>query len=161
MPAGSLTANVSLRDVVVGDLDVLFAHERDPEANRVAVTIARDRAAFDAHWAKILADETRIEKAIVEGGIVVGRISCFRYEGLDSLGYWVAREHWGKRVVTRALGLLLEEIPHRVLHARVATTNVASIRALVRQGFVVTGHEHAPATDRFPACEEAILVLNR
>jgi RimJ/RimL family protein N-acetyltransferase len=161
MSDGSLTASVSLRDVVVGDLDVLFAQQLDPEVNRIAVTNARSRDSFDAHWATVLADPTRIAKVIVQDGVVLGRISCFRCDGLDSLGYWVAREHWGKGVITRALALLLAEIPHRVLHARVATTNVASIRALQRQGFVVTGQEHAPATDRFPACEEAILVLSR
>jgi len=152
---------ISLRDVSKDDLAVLFDQQRDAEANEVAVANPRDRASFDAHWAKILTDTDVVAKVIVDGDLVLGQISCFSHEGKASVGYWIGREHWGTGVVTRALALLLDEVSLRPLHARVARTNVASLRALQRHGFKVTGYEHAPATERFPACDEAILVLAR
>ncbi len=53
----SRTGHVQLRDVAEGDLPVFFEHQRDPVANRMAGFPPRDRDAFVAHWAKILADE--------------------------------------------------------------------------------------------------------
>jgi RimJ/RimL family protein N-acetyltransferase len=151
--------HVQLRDVEAGDLPILFQQQADPEANRMAVANPRDEDGFTAHWAKILADPTVIAKAILADGRVVGSINCFKMEGQDSIGYWIAREAWGRGIATRALALLLEEVRIRPLHARVARTNVASRRVLEHCGFVVTGYQLSPAYDRFPACEEAFLVL--
>jgi RimJ/RimL family protein N-acetyltransferase len=151
--------SVRLRDVEPDDLPILFQHQLDPEANRMAVANPRDERAFNAHWAKILGDPSLVAKAVLVDGCVVGVINCFKWDGKDSVGYWIAREHWGQGIATRALGLLLEEIPTRPLYARVARSNVASLRVLERRGFVVTGYESTPPCDRFPECEEAVLVL--
>jgi RimJ/RimL family protein N-acetyltransferase len=151
--------NVQLRNVELGDLPFLFRMESDPEAHRMAVVIPRDEASFYAHWAEVLADPTLIAKVILLEGRVVGDVSCFTMDGRDCVGYWIAREHWGKGIATQALRLLLQEVTTRPLHARVAATNLGSLRVLERCGFVVTGYEFAPATPRFPACNEACLVL--
>ena len=92
-------------------------------------------------------------------GCVVGDINCFKLDGQDAVGYWIAREHWGKGIATRALGLFLEQIATRPLYARVARSNGASLRVLEHCCFVVTGYQLTPASDRFPECEEAFLVL--
>ncbi len=125
----------------------------------MAVANPRDEPSFYAHWAKILADPTLVAKAIILEGGVVGVVNCFKLDGEDAVGYWVAREHWGRGIATRALALLLEQVSIRPLHARVARSNVASLRVLEHCGFRVTGYAWAPAYDRFPACEEALLVL--
>ena len=125
----------------------------------MAVVNPRDLESFGAHWARILGDVSVVARAILADGALVGSISCFEMDGRRSVGYWIAREHWGRGIATRALALLLEEVGVRPLHARVARTNVASIRVLERCGFAITGYQHAPADDRFPACEEALLVL--
>jgi RimJ/RimL family protein N-acetyltransferase len=57
------------------------------------------------------------------------------------------------------MALLLEQVSTRPLHARIARTNAASLRVLEKCGFQITGYEQTPATERYPACEEAILVL--
>lgn len=150
---------VRLRDVAAADLPTLFQHQLDPDANRMAVVIPRDAEQFDAHWGKILSDESVVAKAILADDVLVGQISCFRMDGLDCVGYWIAKAHWGRGIATRALALLLREVSIRPLHARAARQNIASIRVLERCGFVVTGYRVAPADDRFPACEEAILSL--
>jgi len=153
------SSDVRLRDVEPGDLPVLFEHQLDPEANRMAVAHPRDEQAFNAHWAKILGDPTVVAKAIVADGRLVGCINCFKLDGQDAVGYWIAREHWGRGIATLALRRLLEAVATRPLHARAARSNVASIRVLEHCGFVVTGYQLTPASDRFPECEEALLVL--
>lgn len=150
---------VHLRPILATDLPIFFVQQQDPIANSMAVVNPRDREAFDDHWRKVLASTSSISRTIVADGEVVGNISCFPMEGLDSIGYWIAREHWGKGIASRAVALLLEEVPQRPLHARAARSNLASVRVLTKNGFVITGYQHSPATDRFPACEEAILIL--
>jgi RimJ/RimL family protein N-acetyltransferase len=125
-----------LRDVAQGDLDAFFEHQRDPEATQMAVFPARDREAFDAHWRKVLADDSTTKKTIVLEGEVAGNVGCWESDGRRYVGYWIGREFWGRGLATRALGELVEEVAERPLHAWVATTNVGSIRVLEKCGFV-------------------------
>jgi RimJ/RimL family protein N-acetyltransferase len=131
----------------------------DEEGNRMAVTIPRTREAFDSHWAKSLADPAIIARAIVAREAVVGSIGCFPMEGQDHVGYWIDRVYWGNGIASRALHLLLEEVPKRPLAATVATSNVASLRVLQKSGFAVERVRLSPKSDRFPECQEAVLVL--
>jgi RimJ/RimL family protein N-acetyltransferase len=62
-------------------------------------------------------------------------------------------------IANRALHLLLREVAKRPLFASVATSNGASLRVLQKCGFVVERVRLSPATDRYPECEEAVLVL--
>jgi RimJ/RimL family protein N-acetyltransferase len=155
----SSSANVRLRNVDVGDLPSLFQHQLEPDAIRMAVVNPRDAESFNTHWAKVLSDRSIVAKAILADDLLAGSISCFRMDGQDAVGYWIAKEHWGKGIATRAVALLLEEVAKRPLHARVARTNVASIRVLERCGFRIAGYRVSPADEHFPACEEAILML--
>jgi RimJ/RimL family protein N-acetyltransferase len=128
-----------LRDVVESDLDTFYEHQREPEANEMAIFPARDREAFDAHWQRLLADESLIKKTIVHEGDVAGNIGSWEQDGQRLVGYWVGREFWGKGVATSALAEFVEEVTDRPLHAWVATTNVGSIRVLEKCGFVQVG----------------------
>jgi RimJ/RimL family protein N-acetyltransferase len=128
-----------LRNVAESDLDVLFEHQREPEANEMAIFPARDRESFDAHWRRILADDSVIKKTIVHEGEVAGNIGSWEQDGRRLVGYWVGQDFWGKGLATRALAEFVEEIPQRPLHAWVATTNVGSIRVLEKCGFVQVG----------------------
>ena len=78
-----------LRDVVDSDLDAFFEHQREPEANRMAAFPARDREAFDAHWRRLLADDSLTKKTIVYEGEVAGNIGCWEQEGRRLVGYWI------------------------------------------------------------------------
>ena len=150
---------VRLRPVEPGDLPRVYEMQLDPESNRMAVTIPRTREAFDAHWAKSLDDPGIAARAVLVGGALVGYVSCFPADGRDHVGYWIDRAYWGKGIATLALRLLLLEIATRPLYAQVATSNGASLRVLQKCGFVVERVQVSPATDRFPECEEAVLVL--
>jgi RimJ/RimL family protein N-acetyltransferase len=125
-----------LRDVVESDLPVFFEHQRDPEATAMADFPARDRDAFDAHWARILADDSLTKKTIVFEGQVAGNAVSWPQDGRRLVGYWLGREFWGKGLATRALAELVDELGTRPLHAYVAKTNIGSIRVLEKCGFV-------------------------
>lgn len=125
-----------LREVVESDLPVFFEHQQDPEATAMADFPARDREAFDAHWARLLADDTLTKKTIVFEGQVAGNIGSWHQDGRRLVGYWLGKEFWGKGLATQALAELIDELGTRPLHAYVAKTNIGSIRVLEKCGFV-------------------------
>lgn len=125
-----------LRDVTEDDLPVLFLHQLDPEATRMAAFPARDRDAFMTHWrTKVLADPANQRKAIVLDGRVVGNIVSWDQDGRRLVGYWIGRDHWGRGIATQALRAFLWVDPARPLYAWVAEGNAASMRVLHKCGF--------------------------
>ncbi len=153
------TFDVTLRRVKMDDLPTLFQHQLDPDAVRMAVVYPRDADSFQAHWTRILEDSSTTALAILTQGTLVGSISCFRMEGKFLVGYWIAKDQWGRGIGTRALALLLQDVTSRPLYAHVASHNVGSIRVLTRNGFVIQSYEFKPADDRYPECEEVLLEL--
>ncbi len=140
---------VLLRDVIASDLPILFEQQFDPVANQMAAFPARDREAFMAHWAKIMADENNILKTILYGDQVAGNIVSWEHDGEREVGYWLGREFWSKGIATQALAAFLEIVSARPLYAHVVKHNLASIRVLEKCGFTITGEE----------AEEVILIL--
>src|SRR5690349_22562490 len=63
---------------------ILFEHQMDPDAGRMAAFPPRDREAFMAHWAKILANETVIARTVLAGGRVAGHIGDRKSTRLNS-----------------------------------------------------------------------------
>ncbi len=155
----AVISHVRLRDIEQDDLPRMYEFNLDPDANRLAVTMPRSADAFAAHWEKVLADPHVVAKAISVSNALAGSISCFKQDGFDAVGYWMGKEFWGLGIASRALELLLKEVPIRPLHARVATTNRASLRVLQKCGFVVQCVQVSPADDRYLECEEDFLVL--
>ena len=124
-----------MRAVRSEDLPVLYQHQLDEEASRVAAFPSRDRDAFEAHWAKIMADPTMRARAIEMDRALVGTIGSWPEDDVRLVGYWIGREHWGRGIATAALRAFLEEERSRPLHALVATSNIGSIKVLERCGF--------------------------
>ena len=150
---------VLLRDVLEGDLPILFEHQLDPTANRLAAFTPRDNKAFMEHWRKILADPAVTKKAILFGGQVVGNIVSFERSGKREIGYWIGRAHWGKGIATKALFLLLRLVKERPLYAIVAKHNTASIRVLEKCGFAIEGESRGSSGGRGPMVDEFTLKL--
>lgn len=150
---------VRLRPVRPGDLPRMYEMQLNPESNRLAVTIPRTTEGFDSHWATALNDPGIAAKVVLVGREVVGYISCYPVDRQDHVGYWIDRAYWGMGIATRALRLLLQGVATRPLGATAATSNGASLRVLQKCGFVVEQVRLSPASDRYPACEEAVLVL--
>ena len=128
-----------LREVEPHDISIFFEQQNDPVASAMAAFPSRESAAHDAHWAKILADDSVIARTIVEDGQVVGNIGSWVADGERGVGYWIGRPYWGRGYATRALADLVAEVPERPLHARVAEHNLASIRVLAKCGFSIVG----------------------
>ncbi|MGC3971250.1 MAG: GNAT family N-acetyltransferase [Pirellulales bacterium] len=150
---------VCLREVSSDDLPRLYEFNLDPESNRLAATNPRGADAFAIHWNNVLADAGITARAIYVGDQLAGSISVFQRDGLHLVGYWVGREFWGRGIASRALELLLAEVPVRPLYAQVASDNRASLRVLQKCGFVIRSIQASPADERNLACDEAFLVL--
>ncbi len=76
-----MPGNVQLRDVEPGDLPLFFENQRDPIAVAMVGFRSRDRAEFDAHWTKVLADESSLQKTIVSDGKPAGNVVSWNSEG--------------------------------------------------------------------------------
>lgn len=155
-------AEIALRPIGDADLDALFEQWRDPEAVRMAAFTPRDpndRAAFDAHLARLRAAPDVTLRAVTVDGRFAGTVSSFVLDGETEVTYWIDRALWGRGVASRALALLLREVPVRPIHARAASDNAASIRVLRKAGFEVVGTEVSYAPARGAEIEETLLRL--
>jgi len=146
--------------VTEADLSVLFEHQMDPEANRMAAFPARNREAFAAHWRQVLDDGAVVKKTILFDGRVAGNIVSFEQLGRTLVGYWIGKEYWGKGIATRALSEFLNHVTARPLYARVAKHNRASIRVLEKCGFRIRGEDKGPFGTDGEEVEEFILELS-
>ncbi|MGA8118080.1 MAG: GNAT family N-acetyltransferase [Actinocatenispora sp.] len=155
-------ADVALRHIEDADLDPLFEMMRDPDSVRMAAFTAPDpddRAAFDAHTARIRAAPDTLLRAVTLDGRFVGTVGSYVMDGDTEVTYWIDRAVWGKGVGSSALTLLLDTVRTRPLKARAASDNLGSLRVLQKAGFVVTGHDTGYARGRGADIEETILRL--
>lgn len=158
-----MTDMVVLRDVTETDLPIFFEQQLDPDANHMAAFTSGDptnRDAFDAHWTRILGDESNITKTILADGQVAGNIASFVQFGEREIGYWIGKPYWGKGIATAALSAFLKHVTVRPLHARAAKDNLASLRVLQKCGFLLTGEDKGYAGARGEEVEEWVLTLN-
>jgi RimJ/RimL family protein N-acetyltransferase len=126
---------VTLREVTDADLDEFFRHQADPIASEMADVPTRDRAAFDAHWARIRSDPDVVIRTIDLDGAVAGNVLSFIVGGERVIGYWVGREFWGQGIATEAVRQMLEVETRRPLRATVSPSNRGSTRVLEKNGF--------------------------
>jgi RimJ/RimL family protein N-acetyltransferase len=107
----------------------------------MAVFKSRERDAFMAHWAKIMANHACAVRIILADGSVAGQIGAWT-DGTERLvGYWIGREFWGRGIASAGLTLFLDYETTRPLTACVAKHNLASIRVLQKAGFAPAGEE--------------------
>jgi RimJ/RimL family protein N-acetyltransferase len=153
---------VVLRPVHGSDLDAIFEQMRDPVSVQMAAFTTEDpddRTAFDSHMATVMTSPDTVLRAITSDGRLVGTIGCFVVDGVTEVTYWIDRSSWGHGFATRALELLLREIPVRPIHARVASDNGGSLRVLHKAGFEAVGREVSYAPARKTDVEETLLEL--
>jgi RimJ/RimL family protein N-acetyltransferase len=153
---------IVLRDVIEADLPIFFEQQQDKDAVYMAAFTAKDptdKAAFTAHWAKILGNTNIINKTIIYDKQIVGHVACFEQFGDHEVTYWIDKAYWGKGIATAALSQLLDIVTIRPLHARVVKDNKASIRVLEKCGFVISGEDTGFANARGAEVEEYILKL--
>ena len=154
-----MTTDVQLRDATATDLPIFFEQQREPVAGRMAAFPARDRAAFMAHWSKILGDETIVKQTIIVDGQVAGNIVSFGVAGKPEVGYWLGRSYWGRGIATKALAAFLRHVEARPLYAHVSRHNRACIRVLEKCGFTICGEGTGLPDARGDEVEEVVLRL--
>ena len=129
------------------DIGSFFEHQRDPDATAMAAFPAREREAHAEHWEKILHDPTCVARTILADGAIAGNLGSWNQDGHREVGYWIAKEHWGRGIATEALAQFLRVERTRPLQAWVAVHNAASARVLEKCGFVPADRPaDAPAT---------------
>src|SRR5687767_5108922 len=119
---------IELQPVTAADVEIFFEHQADTVASAMAAFPSRDLEGHREHWSKLLADPSKITRAIVVDGVVAGNIGSWVSEGEREIGYWIGRENWGRGIATAALILFLDEVEERPLVAWVAEHNGGSIR---------------------------------
>ena len=60
---------------------------------------SREKAEFDEHWAKIMADDACLKKTIVADGQIAGHIGSFGRDGKREVGYWIDRTPFGGKAL--------------------------------------------------------------
>jgi RimJ/RimL family protein N-acetyltransferase len=104
----------------------------------VATTVPpRTRAEFDSWIARIAADPSVVLRTITSDGVVVGTINTFVLGEGRFIGYRIANEYWRRGIATEAIRQMVQLDATRPIFATVLATNVASVRALTRNGFVL------------------------
>ncbi|HEX4462009.1 MAG TPA: GNAT family N-acetyltransferase [Polyangia bacterium] len=128
---------MTLRDVTDDDLSILFEHQREPEANRMAAFPARERGAFMAHWrTNVLGSATARTQTIVVDGVVAGYVGSWDQDGKRLVAYWLGKAYWGRGVASAALAdFVAHHDRTRPMFADVVLHNVGSIRVLEKSGF--------------------------
>lgn len=132
---------VRLRPVEDDDGEAYFEHQREPEANAMAAFAARDRPAFDEHWARLRSDTSGTTRTAVVGARAAGVLTAWGDDSRRELAYWFGREFWGRGIATAAVRLFLDVERARPLTARVAVHNAGSRRVLEKLGFRHVGQE--------------------
>ena len=77
---GAANVEIALRDVRDSDLPVFWAQTSDERAQYMAAVTRGyhyDRAAFDAHWAKVRSDPAVIVRTVLADGEVAGHAAVF------------------------------------------------------------------------------------
>lgn len=154
---------IQLRAVNEEDLSIFYSQQLDPEAIWMAAFTAKepsDRDAFNAHWAKVLADDGVLIRTILYEEMVAGYVLTHGWFGEPEVSYWLGRAFWGKGVATQALTQFLAVQTTRPLHARVVKDNIGSRRVLEKCGFVIVGEDTGYAHGRHAEVEERILRLD-
>jgi RimJ/RimL family protein N-acetyltransferase len=152
-----------LRPLLDDDMPTLFEQQLDPAANHMAAFTAKDpsdRAAFDAHWAKVRADQSITIRAIIVDGQLAGSVLSHSWFGDLEVSYWLGREYWGRGIATAALRAFLQEQTERPIFARAVHDNAGSIRVLQKCGFIEVGRDHGFAFARGMEVEEVVMRLD-
>jgi len=154
---------IALREMEESDLPIFFQHQLDPQACYMAAFTPEnpaDQESFYKRWTGFLGNENMIKKTILCDSKIAGHIIAYKAER-DLLTYWIGREFWGRGVATQAVAEFLKIMSIRPLYAYVAVDNIASLRVLQKNGFVIIEKEVGYANARGGELEEYLLELHR
>lgn len=140
---------VVLRSIGIRDVDALFGMINTSREHLEKwlpwvefVQTVEDERHIVEQWVYDMQMRAAIHLCITVGGEPVGLISTHQIDWLNqrtSVGYWVSRQHAGRRYATEATALLLtylfENLKLHRIFIQAATGNVASNRVIRKLGF--------------------------
>jgi RimJ/RimL family protein N-acetyltransferase len=156
-------AQVTVRAVTDDDLESLYELESDAVGAEMIAFLPRtpgDRAAFDAHWARVRADGSTRTWVIEADGRFAGYAVSFLMNDERQVGYWIVRELWGRGIASAALAAVLRELPQRPLWGSTVSDNLGSQRVLQGAGFVFDHVERTHAPRRGVQVDEYVYRLD-
>jgi RimJ/RimL family protein N-acetyltransferase len=156
-------SDVRLRPVLDSDLDTLFELESDITGADMIAFLPRepgDRAAFDAHWARIRSDPEARIWIIETDTAFAGYALSFIMNGERQIGYWILQSLWGRGIATSATRAVIAELPERPLWGSTVSDNVGSQRVLQNAGFVFHHVERSHAPHRGIDVDEHVFRLD-
>ena len=146
------TKRLVIRLLEKGDLPALFAVNGDDEVFRYSPreswkTDADGQAWFDRVMAHRESGATmQFVLVLRESGRPIGTLAVFHFEesvGSAEIGYVLAREHWGKGLMTEALDAFVAfgfgTLGLKRIEAELDPRNAASVKVLERVGFTNEG----------------------
>lgn len=154
---------ITLRLILESDLSIFFIHQQHQPALHMAAFVHEDpsdRAHFDTHWDKLMGSDKILKRSIEADGQLIGHIMSFEMEGDREITYWIDHHHWGKGIASEALRLFLETEITRPLFGRAAKDNIASIRSMEKNGFVLIANERGFANARCEEIDEVVMRLS-
>lgn len=163
---------IRLRSFYLGDADAVAALANN---QRIANNL-RDLFPHPYHREDAIRFIQRINQqvpptvfAIELDGQIIGSIGYYPAEDVHRMnaevGYWLGEPYWGKGYITRAIGLLVDHaFTHSKLNRLYAVPfphNVASIRALERNGFTLEARLSGTLIKNHQVMDELIYALRR
>jgi [ribosomal protein S5]-alanine N-acetyltransferase len=147
------SARLVLRELRPSDAEQVFAMRSDPDVmrhvNRPMATTLADALALIDLIAQRKAAQEGVHWAITRKGddTFMGLIGFWRFvkeHHYAELGYTLAKDHWGQGHITEAIATVLpfgfDTLGLHRVEAITRPGNIASIRALEKNGFVREGH---------------------
>ena len=126
---------VVLRDLVEKDLEYLVKYLNEDNITKYLTRrIPRPYTHEDAKWWFNVGSNAGVTKIIEVDGLFAGSIGAtigeFEYERSAEIGYWLAKEYWGKGIATEALNQMTNQILSSTevvrIFAPVFSPNIAS-----------------------------------
>ncbi|MGS0534848.1 GNAT family N-acetyltransferase [Pseudoalteromonas sp. SaAl2] len=133
-----------LRNFKQEDKALLVNYLNNPDVKRfLSPKIPSPYTIDDARWWVEEGSKVGITRAIEVNGQLAGSIGAlpgqFEYAKSAEIGYWLAKEFWGKGIAVKALRALFNEVQLNTdivrLHAVVFAGNTQSIKVLEKSGF--------------------------
>lgn len=143
----SFAQEISLRPYRLDDADRLAVLLNDPDVTAMTSSIPYPyaRADAEAFLSGVRNEQGReVSRAVVAAGDLVGGIGLgVRANGVEELGYWIGKPHWGKGIASEAVRLFLLELStlgiDGPIDAQTMASNEASQRVLIKNGFTYVG----------------------
>ncbi|MCL1142275.1 GNAT family N-acetyltransferase [Shewanella gaetbuli] len=137
-----MTAQIRLQAITQSDLVILHQFESDLIASKMAEFTPREWPDFVEHWQhNIFHKPDTIALGVKLESQLVGSVLSWRNpsDALTSngrlIGYWIDRAYWGQGIASKALGMLLPQLPKEPLFAYIADHNTRSQNIVKRYGF--------------------------